>query len=405
MQKGKGANMEVLYLSMVKPYKKVPNAGGQTFYYYIEALSRCEGINITLISKVLDNEDDKCDIQNVNFIPIRNKKITILHPIRAIADVFSKINPYNRRGTTLRKSIYVQFENELKRINKTPDVVVLEFTQMLLMIDIVKKYFPNAKIFASEHDVSFLRCKREAENEKNIIKKIYKKIVYKTMLKYEILGLGMCDLVMPHNDKDKKLLLEKGISENKIFTLVPYYNKSCIERNVNGNDILFYGAMSRKENYESAIWFINHVMPLLEDTDVRFIVVGANPVDELKKMQTEKVIVTGFVDSVMPYFEKCLCMVAPLLSGAGIKIKVIEAMVSGVPVLTNEIGIEGIPAIDKEDYVNCITPEQYAETIRNIMNGSIDTRKISESAKEISNKFNIKKSFDEYKGHILDVCQ
>ena len=66
-------------------------------------------------------------------------------------------------ATNTKAPTKAEIENELKSIKKIPDVVILEFTQMLLMIDIVKKYFPNAKIFASEHDVSFLRCKREVD--------------------------------------------------------------------------------------------------------------------------------------------------------------------------------------------------------------------------------------------------
>ncbi len=392
--------MRVVYISMVKPYKGVPNGGGQTFYYYINQLSKCEDIEVTLISKVLDTESDDIDIENVKFISIRNISVSLRNVGRIFLDVISKINPFNKKGVTLRRSVYTQIENELKRMKEAPDVVILEFTQMVLMIDIVKKYFPNAKIFASEHDVSFLRCRREYENENNFIKKAYKKIIYKTMLKYEIGALEKCDLIMPHNDKDKKLLLEKGIDEEKIFTLVPYYNVLNVERVNKSKDIIFYGAMNRQENYESAIWFIEKVMPLLEKEDIRFVVVGANPVEVLQKLQSDRVVVTGYVDSVIDYFENCLCLVAPLISGAGIKIKILEAMAAGVPVITNSIGIEGIPAINESDYLHCETPNEYADSIRKILQKEIDVEKLSMNSKKIVGKFNLSKSFDAYSAHI-----
>lgn len=56
--------------------------------------------------------------------------------------------------------------------------------------------------------------------------------------------------------------------------------------------------MSRPENYLSALWFINNVMPLLNDLNIRFIVLGSKPSDELKNIKSDKVIITGFVDNI-----------------------------------------------------------------------------------------------------------
>lgn len=83
--------------------------------------------------------------------------------------------------------------------------------------------------------------------------------------------------------------------------------------------------MSRHENYLSALLFIDKVMPLLSELDIRFIILGSNPPQDPNERQNERIIVTGFVDSIVPYFEKCMCMVAPLILGAGIKVKIIEA--------------------------------------------------------------------------------
>lgn len=395
--------MEVLYISMVKPYKNVPNGGGQTFYYYINALSKCEDINITLISKMLDNEDGNSDIKGIKFVPIYNKKLSLHHPITMVTDIFSKVNPYNKRGTTLRKSIYSQIEEALKNIESEPDVVILEFTQMLLMIDIVKKYFPKTRIFASEHDVSFLRCKREYENETNVFKKIYRKILFKTMLKNEVKALKKCDLIMPHNEKDKQLLVDAGIKEDKIFTLIPNYKICKVHRSNITKDILFYGAMNRRENYESAIWFAQEVMPLFNDKEIRFIIAGANPTEELKKLESQNIVITGFVEDISKYFESCICMVAPLISGAGIKIKVIEAMAAGVPVLTNDIGIEGIPAINEMEYFHCSNPNDYVEIIEKMICKEIDIEMISSNAMKIVDKFNLQNSFNDYYKHIKNM--
>ena len=138
-----------------------------------------------------------------------------------------------------------------------------------------------------------------------------------------------------------------GMNEEKIQWLVPYYsNMSGCARKSNNRDILFFGAMSRPENYLSAIWFIENVMPLLNDLDVRFVIVGSKPPEELKRFKSDRIVITGFVNDTLPYFESSMCLVAPLVLGAGIKVKILEAMSSGIPVLTNDIGIEGIEIED-----------------------------------------------------------
>ena len=70
------------------------------------------------------------------------------------------------------------------------------------------------------------------------------------------------------------------------------------------------------------------------------------------------ITVTGFVKEISKYFEQSLCLVAPLVLGAGIKIKVLEAMSAGLPVLTNQIGIEGIPAQNGIHYYYCERPQE-----------------------------------------------
>lgn len=157
---------------------------------------------------------------------------------------------------------------------------------------------------------------------------------------------------------------------------------SLVPRNSNYKDILFFGAMARPENSLSAIWFIENVLPRLTDLDIRFVILGSNPPGELKKYQSDRVYITGFVDSITPYFSQSMCLVAPLVLGAGIKIKVLEALSSGIPVLTNEIGIEGIPAKNEQEYFQCTKPEEYEAMIRCIYNKKFDEKYIENKAKE-----------------------
>jgi len=175
-----------------------------------------------------------------------------------------------------------------------------------------------------------------------------------------------------------------------------------IKREKINHDILFWGAMYRAENYDAAIWFIDNVMPLLEDTDIRFIVAGNRPPEILKSRKNDRIIITGFVEDETPYFSNSLCFVSPLLTGAGIKVKIIEALSARIPVLTNSIGIEGIPAVDGESYYFCDTAEDYNKIIRNLLKH--DCFDITDGQEKLLKKyFDLNSSFESYANMIKSL--
>ena len=154
--------------------------------------------------------------------------------------------------------------------------------------------------------------------------------------------------------------------------------------------------MSRAENYLSAIWFINNVMPKIQALNTRFLIAGSSPPEILKEKESESVKILGYVEDMTEYFSSCVCLVAPLKLGAGIKIKILEAMSAGIPVLTNEIGIEGIEAVDGKDYILCSSPEEHADAIKKILNNYNLGEFLSSNSKAfIKKKYHMASRLDE----------
>lgn len=389
---------------MMMPRKNANNGGANTFYYYISNMAKQSNVVVTLIAKARDKKEASTNIENVRIFPIVNKKLNLAHPISLFKDINSKINPLAKKGNTLRESIYVQILDTITESGIYPDVIILEFSQMAYLVKPLKKKFPKAKFFVSEHDVTYLWYKRKSASQNSFIVKEYWNIIGKYRKKMELNAINQCDIIMPHNDKDKKLLIEDGIDPHKVCPIVPYYEEINISRNPNYRDVIIYGAMDRPENYISAIWFIKKVMPLLTDEDIRLLVIGGNPSEKLHSFESNNIKIMGFVENLKPYFSSCVAMVAPLSLGAGIKIKVLEAMYAGIPTLTNEIGIEGIPAIDKRDYFLCNTPEEYAEILKQIIDRKVDLNAISKNAhKCIVDNFDKEQSFKEYYSRIVKL--
>lgn len=401
---------KILYISMCLPFDKAFHAGGKTLNYYINSFAEDPDNEVTLIAKVLPDEE-----KYIGTISSKIKTYLVSAPKNGIRkywsylkSINSKFNPFYKYGNTLTRDIYDQIEGKLKLLKASgysPDVIILEWTSMLLFIDRVKQYFPSAKIVASEHDVTFLGKKRKYEASKGWSKRLLNKVKYINMKNRELTAIRKCDLVVTHNKKDRCLLAENGIAENQLGVITPYYDTfPSINRKPEKGNIIFYGAMNRIENSSSANWFIENVMSKLESKDIKFTIIGNKPPQDLITKQCERIVITGFVDDPAPYFENAMCLVAPLLLGAGVKVKIIEALSSGVPVVTNDIGIEGIDAKEGIEYLRASTPDEYVYLIRKMLSGEIDTDSISRNAiNMIKENYDLQKSYKQYSKRVYSL--
>lgn len=400
--------MKVLSIAPVFPYDQVGHAGGKTYNYYVKRLAREPDVALSILCFSRKRDLRCCDLEKYG---ITHEIILSSGTLRANVEhlLLDKLSARCRKNSFFSEYKHrkiLKYLKELEKQGKLPDVIQLEWTNFVLSAPDIRRRYPQIKLIASEHDVSFLGAQRRyIATEGKTRKKLEKQYLW--LKEKELAALRCCDVVMPHNEKDKALLVAEGIAPKKIHVLTPYYHdmSSIVRENIN-HDILFWGAMYREENYGAALWFIDHVMPLLEDTDVRFVVAGNRPPQVLKDKESQRVIVTGFVEDETPYFANSLCFVAPLQLGAGIKVKVIEAMSCGIPILTNQIGIEGIPAKHGVNYFHCEQAEEYASVIRKLISSEIDCQRISAAQKIlVDESFGLDLSFNNYLKMIQNLCE
>lgn len=368
-------------MSLCAPYDSVAHGGGQNHNYYIKYFKKNLEADITLLTLYAPSEKEKLDFDKYGIKHI-SKEYDKSKAVVAFQNALGKLFVHKHGGLLDNKAYHLFLDeiNEYVSLSEVPDVVITQWTETSLLIDKLKMHFPNAIYIAIEEDVAFLGYERKYLCSKGIMR-LYKWLKYKFLKIREIDALKQYNIVVPLNKKDENVLIENGISPNCIFRSCSYHGLySNCNYSPNKYDLLFYGAMNRKENYESVIWFIENVMTHL-DSKYRLFVVGGNPGENIKKYSSDQIIVTGFVDNVSIFFENCLCLVAPLLLGAGIKIKVLEALSAGLPVITNEIGAEGIGLTDRVNFLFCENPAQYVDAIQLLSKDEIFRNQIGENGK------------------------
>lgn len=401
-------NKEILWISCYAPYDKVDHAGGKIHNYFLKYLHKTCG-NVRLLTICREEEREKIDLDQYgipNDLIVLKKRIAC-KAVRFMGALNAEYNIFHRYAGRLTGYRERPMKARLKRICHSgyrPGVIILDWTEIIVLMPYICRLFPDSKIVMIEEDVSYLLYERRWKAASGPIRTYIYGKRYDKLKKLELAALRKAHKVILNNRKDRDLLVSDGLSPEKMLVWCPYFdNMVHVSRKPEYHSMIYYGAMNRKENYQSAIWFIENVMPLIEDLDVTLEIIGGHPNPVLEKYESARVHILGYVQDVSPYFQKGLCMVAPLVSGAGVKIKVLEALSSGIPVLTNAIGIEGIYAEAGEEYLHCEVPEEYANMIRRLADRELDSELISRNSKSfIDREYNSEKSAEEFVEMLLE---
>jgi acetyltransferase-like isoleucine patch superfamily enzyme len=141
--------------------------------------------------------------------------------------------------------------------------------------------------------------------------------------------------------------------------------KNTAERKDDKLHVLWLGGFGWYPNEEGMRWFISKVYPLIQQNEnIIFHIVGASPFAELLALhEPGKFEVLGRVDDLEPYFNISQVLISPILSGSGVRIKILESMSKGLAVVATTRGAQGIDVVHMENILIADDPQAFAEYI------------------------------------------
>ncbi len=163
---------------------------------------------------------------------------------------------------------------------------------------------------------------------------------------------------------------------------------------------LIYVATHSPHNKRSIEWFLDQVYPLLP-TGLKICVIG-NILDHIPQ-GIPNITRVEFAEKLDDYYNKSKVVICPMLSGTGIKIKVVEAMAFGLPVVCTTGGVDGIP--DKSNNGCLVTDDEkrFAENIMLLLNNETEYKKQSELGRACFNRYFLKKEVYKQIDHALKL--
>ena len=339
--------------------------------------------------KVMAINSDKYHVK-ASDIPDDYKKKTGIELIKVdlrVRPMKAFLNLFTKKSYHVERFISERFKKKLKQLLEKEhfDVVQLEMLYMTPYVETIREN-SKAMIVLRAHNVEHKIWERIAKETKFFLKRWYINHLAKTLKEYELNALETVDGIAAITRKDAAFFRKYC---SKPIIDIPYgvYPEEFTPKyEIEGKPKFYHiGSMNWMPNEEGIRWFIDEVLPKTVEKVPDFVyhLAGRSMPEWLTTLKSLHVNVIGEVPDAKAFVAQHDVAIVPLLSGSGIRIKIIESMAMGKTVITTRVGAEGI--LYDED-VNIIIAENKAkmvEAIRSLNENPQNAVRIGHAARKL----------------------
>lgn len=272
------------------------------------------------------------------------------------------------------------------------DIVHLESLFMTVYLSTIRRY-SKAPVVLRAHNIEHIIWEKIAGGTRHPLKRAYLKYLSRKLKKYEIEHLNEVSGIAAISDDDARRFKALGIT--KPMRTIPFgidlseYPQSASEA-IPELALFHLGAMDWGPNQEGIDWFLNEVWPMVhaEFPALKLYLAGRNMSDDLLNRQVPNVQMVGEVENAKNFMISKAIMIVPLLSGGGIRVKIIEGLALGKAIISTSLGAEGIGCTSGEELIVADTPQQWLEGIRSLVNDAQKLKHMKMRGMQLAEQFN-----------------
>jgi len=389
--------MNILLLSNKLPYP--PRDGGSIATLNMAlGLAEC-GCNVRILA--INTSKHYCSDEMIppeisDRISLSSVKVnTSINPLKLFLNLLFSRLPYNAT-----RFISPAFLSALSQLldKQDYDIIQMEGPYLFYCLPLIRSK-SKALVSLRAHNIEHEIWLRNASNASHGIKRKYLEILGERISKLEKGLLEQIDLLVPITNRDADILRESNptlpVHTASFGLQASAYHPLPHPREFS---LFFIGALDWIPNIEGINWFIEHVWPYIRTVfpGTRFYIAGRNSDKYFRKtIKDPGISLLGEVEDSLKFMSEHSVMIVPLRSGSGIRVKILEGMAMGKPIISTGIGCEGIDARDGEEILLADDPSGFISAIRKLIENPQFQGKIAINARKF-----IKEKFDN-----LVVCQ
>ncbi len=299
------------------------------------------------------------------------------------------INLFSRQSYHVQRFISSDFEHKLIEIltQEKFDIIQLEMLYLAPYVKTIRRY-SSAKIVLRAHNIEHRIWERIATNCKNPVKRLYLGHIYRTLKRYELNSLQQFDGIVAITRNDASFFRQTG-SRTPVID-IPFgvhlqdYPKPQAEKCA-GPSLFHIGAMNWYPNMEGIRWFLEKAWPAIhsEFPDLTFTLAGRNIPAWMYNLRIPRLEIVGEVEDAQAFMRSKCIMIVPLLSGSGIRIKIVEGMSAAKTIISTTVGAEGIHCENGKNILLANTPGEFVEAVRSCILDPEKCRLIGNNARKL----------------------
>ncbi len=377
--------MKVLQLCHRVPYP--PSDGGSIAMHQITEGLLNNGISVKVLA--LSPVLLETDTEQISEAYARQTGFEYVSINTQVQHFPALINLFTRKSYNIERFRSPQMEEAIRRIlmHDRYDIIQLEGLYLTPYIPLIRSLTNTPLLFRS-HNIEHFIWLRLARATRHPLKKFYLQLLANRLQKYENNIIHEVDGLVAISDKDKDFFLNKGFTGPSVVIPVGMPAISPADKTpVKEHHSVFHlGSMDWRPNQEGIIWFLKKVWPLVasQRADIKFYLAGKRMPGFFHQYANDQVVVVGEVADALQFLLSKNVMVVPLLSGGGMRVKIIEGMAVSKTIISTTIGAEGIGCTHDKHIYLADRPEEMARWIIHCIDNPDEADKIGKQARSFA---------------------